>query len=52
MVDTFRCVIFDIFNGQRVEDLHGTNEAIKTYYMRDFKNAERFNQEHTETVKI
>ena len=39
---------FDMFNGQRVEDSHGTNgEAIKNHYMRDFKNAERFKPKNT-----
>ena len=39
---------FDMFNGQRVEDAHGTNgEPIKNHYMRDFKNAERFKPKNT-----
>ena len=41
---------FDMFNGQRVEDSHGTNgedKFGKNYYMRDFQNARRFKPGNT-----
>ena len=41
---------FDMFNGQRVEDSHGTNgedKFGKNHYMRDFQNARRFKPGNT-----
>lgn len=41
---------FEMFNGQRVEDSHGTNgedKFGKNHYMRDFQNARRFKPGNT-----